>query len=109
MDINKVKVLIYAVDNGSLLTAATKLGYTQAGLTHMMNSLESELGVVLLHRGKFGVRLTEEGERLMPLFKELDSKTESLYDSYCGGCQRNQNLASGRDARFSEGESGNFF
>ena len=68
MDINKVKVLIYAVDNGSLLTAATKLGYTQAGLTHMMNSLESELGVVLLHRGKFGVRLTEEGERLMPLF-----------------------------------------
>ena len=43
MDINKVKVLIYAVDNGSLLTAATKLGYTQAGLTHMMNSLESEL------------------------------------------------------------------
>ena len=71
MDINKVKVLIYAVDNGSLLTTASKLGYTQAGLTHMMNSLESELGVVLLHRGKFGVRLTEEGERLMPLFKEL--------------------------------------
>ena len=104
MDINKVKVLIYAVDNGSLLTAATKLGYTQAGLTHMMNSLESELGVVLLHRGKFGVRLTEEGDGGRP-----DSKTESLYDSYCGGCQRNQNLASGRDARFSEGESGNFF
>ena len=71
MDINKVKVLIYAVDNGSLLTTAAKLGYTQAGLTHLMNSLESELGVVLLHRGKFGVRLTEEGERLMPLFKEL--------------------------------------
>ena len=69
MDVNKVKVLIQAVENGSLLATATKLGYTQAGLSHMMKSLESELGITLLQRGKFGIKLTDEGKRLMPLFK----------------------------------------
>ncbi len=71
MDTNKIKVLMQAVENGSLLNTAAKLGYTQAGLTHMMKSLENELGVVLLQRGKFGVRFTEEGERLAPYFREL--------------------------------------
>ncbi|MGN0659257.1 MAG: LysR family transcriptional regulator [Emergencia sp.] len=71
MDTNKIEVFLQAVENGSLLTTANRLGYTQAGLTHMMKSLENELGVTLLLRGKFGVRLTPEGERLMPLFQEM--------------------------------------
>ncbi len=78
MDINKVKVLIQAVENGSLLATATKLGYTQAGLSHMMRSLESELGITLLRRGKFGIRLTDEGRRLMPLFRELAAVEKKL-------------------------------
>ena len=71
MDVNKIKIFIQAVESGSLLAAAEKLGYTQAGLTHIMKALERELGLVLLQRGKFGVRLTKEGSRLMPLFGEL--------------------------------------
>ncbi|MFR1725960.1 hypothetical protein [Emergencia timonensis] len=38
MDVNKVKVLIQAVENGSLLATATKLGYTQAGLPLRYNN-----------------------------------------------------------------------
>ena len=64
------------MESGSLLSAAEKLGYTQAGLTHMVKALENELGLVLLQRGKFGVRLTREGSRLMPLFRELVSVQE---------------------------------
>lgn len=78
MDINKVKILIQAVENGSLLTTASKLGYTQAGLSHMMKALENELGVVLLQRGKFGIKLTEEGQRLMPLFEDLATTMEKI-------------------------------
>ncbi len=78
MDVNKIKVLLQAVDNGSLLMTAKQLGYTQAGLTHMMNSIENELGITLLHRGKFGVKLTEEGERMMPLFRQLVSASEKI-------------------------------
>lgn len=78
MDTNKIEVLLKAVENGSLLTTAGQLGYTQAGLTHMMKSLEADLGVTLLYRGKFGVRLTEEGERLLPLFENLVNANEKL-------------------------------
>lgn len=78
MDVNKIKIFIQAVESGSLLAAAEKLGYTQAGLTHIMKSLERELGIVLLQRGKFGVRLTREGSRLMPLFQELVSVQDRI-------------------------------
>ena len=51
--------------------AAEVLGYTQSGLTHMMNSLEKEVGFTLLERGRSGVRLTEEGERIAPAVREF--------------------------------------
>ena len=79
MDANKVRIFLRAVENGSLLKTASQLGYTQAGLTHMMNTLENEIGVKLLQRGKFGIRLTEEGKRLLPYFKELISAEEKLF------------------------------
>lgn len=60
-----------AVDLGSFTKAAEVLGYTQSGLTHMMNSLEREIGFPLLDRGRYGVRLTEEGERIAPAIREF--------------------------------------
>ena len=58
----------------SFTRAAEVLGYTQSGLTHMMNSLEKEIGVPLLERGRSGVRLTPEGERVAPAIRDfLDS------------------------------------
>lgn len=79
MDANKVRIFLRAVENGSLLKTASQLGYTQAGLTHMMNTLENETGVKLLHRGKFGIRPTEEGKRLLPYFRELVSAEEKIF------------------------------
>ena len=52
MDAKKVQALLAAVDLGSLTSAASELGYTQSGLTHMMTSLETELGLTLLLRGQ---------------------------------------------------------
>lgn len=71
MSISKYKVLLTAVDMGSFSAAAEKLGYTQSGLTHMMNSLESELGFPVLQRGYFGVKLTPGGERIIPRIRQL--------------------------------------
>ena len=44
MDSKKVHALLLAIEKGSLTSAAAELGYTQSGLTHMMNALEEELG-----------------------------------------------------------------
>ena len=71
MESKKLEALLMAVDLGSLTKAAEVLGYTQSGLTHMMNSLEKEVGFTLLERGRSGVRLTEEGERIAPAVREF--------------------------------------
>ena len=71
MESKKLEALLMAVDLGSFTKAAEVLGYTQSGLTHMMNSLEQEVGFTLLERGRSGVRLTEEGERIAPAVREF--------------------------------------
>ena len=43
---------------------------TPSGVTHMMDSLEKSIGLKLMTRGRRGVQLTKEGERLLPLFKK---------------------------------------
>ena len=88
MESKKLEALLMAVDLGSFTKAAEVLGYTQSGLTHMMNSLEKEVGFTLLERGRSGVRLTEEGERIAPSVREflqanarLDSVIEQVASS----------------------------
>lgn len=71
MNISKYKVLLTAVDMGSFSAAAQKLGYTQSGLTHMMNALEDELGISILQRGYYGIKLTPGGERIIPKIRQL--------------------------------------
>ena len=66
MESKKLEALLMAVDLGSFTKAAEVMGYTQSGLTHMMNSLEREVGFTLLERGRGGVRLTKDGERVAP-------------------------------------------
>ena len=78
MGVSKYKALLTAVDLGSFSRAAQKLGYTQSGLTHMMNALESEIGFSLLERGRFGIKLTPSGERLIPRIRELVRTEDAL-------------------------------
>lgn len=78
MDLKKYEALIRAVECGSFSKAATELGYTQSGLTHMMNSLEEAIGFPLLQRGHYGIRLTENGETLLPLIKSLIGANQCL-------------------------------
>ena len=80
MNVSKYKALLTAVDLGSFSAAAQKLGYTQSGLTHMMNALEDELGFSILSRGYFGVKLTPGGERIIPRIRELVAAEDALYN-----------------------------
>ena len=78
MNISKYKALLTAVDMGSFSAAAQKLGYTQSGLTHMMNALEDELGISILQRGYYGIKLTPGGERIIPRIRQLVMCEEAL-------------------------------
>ena len=78
MNVSKYKAMLCAVDLGSFSAAAKKLGYTQSGLTHMMNSLENEIGFPVLERGFYGIKLTPSGERLIPKIRELVTCEDAL-------------------------------
>ena len=89
MDSKKISALLLAVDKGSLTSAAAELGYTQSGLTHMMNALEQELGMNLLVRSKNGVRLSPAGEALKPKMQALLASAQALEDEAAQLRQRN--------------------
>ena len=78
MDTKKFEAMVTAVTQGSFTRAADMLGYTQSGLTHMMNALEAEVGFRLLERGHFGIRLTPDGERIMPLIGRFLEASDQL-------------------------------
>lgn len=66
MDSKKLEILVTAADLGSFTRASEVVGYTQSGLTHMMDTLEREIGLPLLRRTHSGIQLTEYGTKLMP-------------------------------------------
>ena len=47
-------------------------------MTHMVNKLEAELGCTLLTRSSHGVRLSEEGEHLLPYIQDYLRASETL-------------------------------
>ena len=71
MDSKKLEILMTAADLGSFTKASEVVGYTQSGLTHMMDALEREIGFPLLRRNHSGIQLTEEGAQLMPAIREF--------------------------------------
>ena len=62
----RYQALAKVAELGSFTRAAEIMGYTQPAMSQMIASLEAELGFKLLFRSRYGVRLTPEGERLMP-------------------------------------------
>ena len=71
MDSKKLEILMTAADLGSFTKASEVVGYTQSGLTHMMDALEREVGFPLLRRSHNGIQLTEQGSQLMPAIREF--------------------------------------
>lgn len=71
MDAKKLEILMTAVDLGSFSKASEVVGYTQSGLTHLVNSLEHEIGLSLIKRSHNGISLTEQGKSLMPAIREF--------------------------------------
>lgn len=65
MNIYHLEVLAAIAREGSFSGAALVLDTSQAAVSRAIASLEEELGVPLLNRGRFGARLTQVGERVL--------------------------------------------
>ena len=78
MNIRKYEAFVRAVELGSLSKAAEELGYIQSGISHMMQSLEEEVGFPLMVRTSSGIQANSEGEMLLPVIRQLLNTNESL-------------------------------
>ena len=66
MNLQKYLALLKAVEYGSFTKAAAELKCSQSGISRMIGDLERDWGLSLLARGRGGVQLTAEGQKLLP-------------------------------------------
>jgi DNA-binding transcriptional LysR family regulator len=78
MNIKKYEVFSRTAELGSLTRAAESLGLTQSAVSHIIAGLEEDFGFPLLVRSRLGARLTSDGERVMPLIRNILSDNEEL-------------------------------
>ncbi|MBW9159426.1 LysR family transcriptional regulator [Clostridium tagluense] len=77
---NRYLALCKIVEVGSFTKSADLLGYTQSGISQMVQSLEDELSLKLLLRSRTGVKLTPEGEELYPYILKTASSYRAMIE-----------------------------
>ncbi len=79
MAVRGYEAFLKTVELGSLTLAAQALGRTQSAISHSISGFEEELGLTLLSRSKGGIRLTDDGRRLLPYIKAMAEAHGALY------------------------------
>ncbi len=72
------KMLSKIADSKSITKAAENMAYTQSGLSHIVNRFEKEMGFKLFLRSKTGVTLSNEGQLLLPIAKEIEQGLKKM-------------------------------
>ena len=78
METARCKAFLYAVETGTITGAAEKLNYTASGVSQLIQAMEKELDLKLLHRNKKGVAVTEAGELFVPVVREFLRQEEAI-------------------------------
>ncbi len=80
-DLKSLTVFLAVVDNGSMTTAAERLGMTQPAVTKTIRKLEIDLGAPLVERRVRPYRPTPAGYELMDRAREILDQAEALQAS----------------------------
>ena len=80
MKTSRYQVFLKIVETKSLTRTAAYFGCTQSAVSQLVKALETELGVSLLIRSKNGVRLTAEGEYLLPSMRQIVAGERSVFE-----------------------------
>ncbi len=80
MRTSRYEVFMKIVETQSLTKTAAYFGCTQSAVSQLVKALETELGVSLLIRSKAGVRLTAEGEYLLPGMRQIVQGERSVFE-----------------------------
>ncbi len=78
MDWDKLRIFQAAADAGSFTHAGETLGLSQSAVSRQVGALESDLGVPLFHRHARGLILTEQGEMLLGVVRDVVLKLDAV-------------------------------
>lgn len=92
LKLSQLRALVAIADTGSFSEAALQIDLSQSAVSHAIATLEEELGVLLLNRGRQGAHLTPVGEQITA---EARLVMRSL-DSICRKAQLAKGLQSGQ-------------
>ena len=85
MDWDKLRIFQAAADAGSFTHAGETLGLSQSAVSRQVGALETDIGAPLFHRHARGLILTEQGEMLLGVVRDvvlkLDAVRSRLIDS----------------------------
>ncbi|MFQ4135269.1 LysR family transcriptional regulator [Nodosilinea sp. PGN35] len=89
MNLSKIKLsqlraLVAIAECGNFSEAALQLEVTQSTISHAIATLEDELGITLLQRGRHGARLTPVGDRITAHARAVLGLLDTI------GCEANQ-------------------
>ena len=76
--ISRYGIFAKVMEAGSFTKAAEELGYSQSAVSQTIQSLEKELGTVLLVRAREGISLTRDGESYYPYIQAVYSAEKNL-------------------------------
>jgi DNA-binding transcriptional LysR family regulator len=97
LKLSQLQILMAVADGGSFSEAALKLQMSQSSVSYaiakrcckQIASLETELGIVLLARGRYGANLTPVGEQIVKRARQIVQLTDHIF--------KQANLAKGLD------------
>ncbi|MGN0755220.1 MAG: LysR family transcriptional regulator [Aristaeellaceae bacterium] len=78
MDIMKYRLFVEIADTGSFTKSGRRMGYSQPAVSHMLKSMEDELGFPLFVRTKQSVSLTANAKAILPYVRKLLAGNEQL-------------------------------
>lgn len=78
MDIMKYKLFVEIADTRSFTKSGKHMGYSQPAVSHILKSLEEEIGFPLFVRTKQSVCLTPNAKAILPYVRELLATNEQL-------------------------------
>lgn len=78
MDINKYALFVDVAETGNFTKTGERMGYTQPGVSHILKSMEAELGFPLFIRTRHGISLTSNAEAILPIVRNMLSINEQL-------------------------------
>ena len=78
LKISQLRALVAVADLGRFSEAALHLDLSQSAVSHAIATLEEELGVVLVQRGRHGATLTPVGEQVVTEARQVLQSLEKI-------------------------------